>query len=106
AAGGVAVERSITSGCVAAADCVESERGGTVGRVVAAGRVEIERTSTNSRVVEAGCVVKERVVTQERVLVEDVAAFLANRSRFRRKPKAGEGKRDEKESKPQRRPVH
>ena len=47
----------------------------------------------------------ERFITQERVVVEEVAALLTSRSCWRRKRKASEGERDEKETEPQWRPI-
>ena len=44
--------------------------------------------------VDGPVLVNERIVTEEGVAVVEIAAFLANGSRLRRKQKAGEGETD------------
>src|SRR5438270_8408087 len=103
----VAKERINPVGRVGEAGCVEYERLKTDGRVVVAGRVAIERVKTDGRVVEAHCEAKERTIT-----LSGVAARIAsvrcwgNRSRRRRKRKAGDSKWNEQKRKPHRRQVY
>src|SRR5262249_26133143 len=86
---GVAKECLKSSGSIANATRVAGEGFLSSRRVLAAGCVASERMRTDCRVAIAG-VCHERVITQKRAEGADVAAFLANRSRSRRKRKACE----------------
>src|SRR5262249_34406651 len=105
---GVAVERVVTAGFVLLASVVVKEREKTAGVfglargvvvggdaapggiAAAARRVGVERVRTDGSIKDAGGVVKERVITEDCVAIGEVAALLTNRSRLRRKRKAGE----------------
>src|SRR5262245_48104055 len=91
-AGGVVEERLGTYRSVKVAG-VEYECLSTDGRVVAARCVVVERVKTDCRVQDATCEAKERIFTLDGV--EAQAGILTNRSRLRRKGKAGEDERDE-----------
>jgi hypothetical protein len=73
----------------------------TKSRVKDADGVAIERLETNGRVEETVDVVQECIITKECVVVVEVAAFLTNGSRLRRKCTAGNGERYEKKARRQ-----
>ena len=87
----VVLERSNTGSRVVVAGCVGHQRRRTDGRIPTP-KVAFERAPTDGRVADAR-MVQERVLTEEGVKVDGIAAFLAIRSRLRRKPRAGEHER-------------
>src|SRR5438128_1894871 len=100
------MERTSTDGRVGVAAGVAEQRSRAVGRIAEAGCVAEERIKTNRRIIRACSEAKERISTLDRILagIASVRCW-GNRSRLRRKPKAGQRQRDEKKTEPQRRSV-
>ena len=95
-AGGVSQERLYTGGRVLDATYVTTKCETAGSCIAGAFCVTRKRTSPDCRVRDARGVVHERVITQERVASAEVTVLSTNRSRLRRKHKAGEHKRGEK----------
>src|SRR6476469_412062 len=96
-------------GCVPLSARIGKKRSVTNGRVVKADGVVIERSVTIGRVVGAGGEAEERPAALSRVAVGIASVWCwgrERRARCRRKGKAGQRERDEKETASQRRAVN